>query len=76
MDLSRRTPPFSTGYAVRSVAKGVRADTDCLFGVGRSMARATPGDTSNGISDWIAVPRSVCGDALVQHDDFFYTTSD
>ena len=64
MDLSYLTPPFSPGYAVTSVANGVGADTDCLFGVGRFIARAIPGELSSGLSDWVAIPRIVFGDAL------------
>lgn len=63
MGMSSRTPPFSTGYAVRSVAKGVRADTDRLLRVGRFTALAVPGGLLNDRSDWGAIPRTFCSDA-------------
>ena len=64
MDLSDRTPPFSTAYVAKTVATGLGVETDRLFGVGSFIARAIPGERLNRISDWVAEPRIVRGDAL------------
>ena len=63
MGMNSRTPPFSTGYAVRSVAKGVRANADRLFRVGKFTVLAVPGGLLNGMSGLVATPRIVCSDA-------------